>query len=213
MIATVITTSLDGVWVPWFTKQMSNKGYKEINKVAVDYVNLMTYAMCCLIMVAPEVVKILASKPYWEGIVIIPPVVLSNYIIFVYTMYVNVEHYYKKTVRISLYTAVAAVINLVLNYIFIPYFGYVAAAYTTIVSYVVALILHTSYAKKLRPEIYPIKTFFVALMHISLFTVAFYVLMEQAVMRWVLMIVYFFAMLFKERNRIVEFFPNLKRKR
>ena len=111
----------------------------------------MTYAMCCLIMVAPEVVKILASKPYWEGIVIIPPVVLSNYIIFVYTMYVNVEQYYKKTVRISLYTAVAAVINLVLNYILIPYFGYVAAAYTTIVSYVVALILHTSYAKKLRP--------------------------------------------------------------
>ena len=49
-----------------------------------------------------------------------------------------------KTVRISLYTAVAAVINLVLNYIFIPYFGYVAAAYTTIVSYVVALILHAS---------------------------------------------------------------------
>lgn len=213
MIATVITTSLDGVWVPWFTKQMNNKGYKEINKVAVDYVNLMTYAMCCLIMVAPEVVKILASKPYWEGIVIIPPVVLSNYIIFVYTMYVNVEHYYKKTVRISLYTAVAAVINLVLNYIFIPYFGYVAAAYTTIVSYVVALILHASYAKKLRPEIYPIKTFFVALMQISLFTVAFYVLMEQAVMRWVLMIVYFFAVLFKERNRIVEFFPHLKRKR
>lgn len=147
MIATVITTSLDGVWVPWFTKQMNNKGYKEINKVAVDYVNLMTYAMCCLIMVAPEVVKILASEPYWEGIVIIPPVVLSNYIIFVYTMYVNVEHYYKKTVRISLYTAVAAVINLVLNYILIPYFGYVAAAYTTIVSYVVALILHATYAK------------------------------------------------------------------
>lgn len=92
-------------------------------------------------------------------------------------------------------------------------FGYVAAAYTTIVSYVVALILHTSYAKKLRPEIYPIKTFFVALMHISLFTVAFYVLKDQAVMRWALMIVYFFAMLFKERNRIVEFFPQLKRKR
>lgn len=211
MIATVITTSLDGVWVPWFTKQMNNKGYKDINKIAIDYVNLMTYAMCCLIIVAPEVVKILASKPYWEGIVIIPPVVLSNYIIFVYTMYVNVEHYYKKTIRISLYTAIAAMTNLVLNYILIPYFGYVAAAYTTIVSYVVALILHASYAKKLIPEIYPIRTFFVALVHISLFTVIFYFLMEQAVMRWVLMIVYFLAVLFKEKNRIMEFFPNLKR--
>ena len=115
MIATVITTSLDGVWVPWFTKKMNNKGYREINKVAVDYVNLMTYAMCCLIMVAPEVVKILASKPYWEGIVIIPPVVLSNYIIFVYTMYVNVEHYYKKTVRISLYTAIQRLCRMLLH--------------------------------------------------------------------------------------------------
>ena len=211
MIATVITTSLDGVWVRWFTKQMNNKGYKNINKVALDYVNLMTYAMCCLILVAPEIVKILASKPYWEGIVIIPPVILSNYTIFVYTMYVNIEHYYKKTVRISLYTAIAAATNLVLNYVFIPYFGYIAAAYTTIVSYVVALILHASYAKKLRPEIYPIKTFFAALVHISLFTVIFYALMEQAVMRWLIMIVYFLAMLFKERNRIEEFFPNLKR--
>lgn len=163
---------------------------------------------------APEIVKTCyqSIKKYaGRQVVLLTENNVQNYINM--PDYLNVEHYYKKTVRISLYTAVAAVINLVLNYIFIPYFGYVAAAYTTIVSYVVALILHTSYAKKLRPEIYPIKTFFVALMHISLFTVAFYVLKDQAVMRWALMIVYFFAMLFKERNRIVEFFPQLKRKR
>ena len=113
----------------------------------------------------------------------------------------------------SLYTQQLHIQNKELIYSSILNLSQPQLPYTTIVSYVVALILHATYAKKLRPEIYPIKTFFVALMHISLFTVAFYVLMEQAVMRWVLMIVYFFAMLFKERNRIVEFFPHLKRKR
>lgn len=213
MIATVITTSLDGVWVPWFTKQMNNKGYSDINKVAVDYVNLMTYAMCCLILIAPEVVKILASKPYWEGIVIIPPVVLSNYIIFVYTMYVNVEHYYKKTIHISLYTAIAAITNLILNYMFIPYFGYVAAAYTTIVSYVVALILHASYAKRLRPETYPIKTFFAPLLHISAFTVIFYFLINRAMLRWLLMFVYFCSVVIKEKDKIKLLFHGSTRKK
>ena len=96
MIATVITTSLDGVWVPWFTERLKNREIKSINDLAVDYINLMTYAMVGVMLVGPEVVKLLASSKYWEGISIIPPVVLANYIIFAYTLYVNIEHYYSK---------------------------------------------------------------------------------------------------------------------
>lgn len=211
MIATVITTSLDGVWVPWFTKQMELEKYQKINKVALDYVNLMTYAMCSLIMVAPEIIRILASEPYWEGTVIVPPIVLSNYIIFVYTMYVNIEHYYKKTVRISIYTMVAAITNLVLNFIFIPFYGYIAAAYTTIASYVLAMILHASYAKKLEKDLYPLKTFFIPLLHCIVFSVAFYYLMDFPIARWGIMVCYIVAMLLKNRNRILEFFPSLNK--
>jgi len=82
MIATVITTTLEGVWIPWFTNKMEKGERQEINKLSVDYINLMTYAMGCLILVAPEIVKLLADKSYWEGITIVPPVVLSNFVIF-----------------------------------------------------------------------------------------------------------------------------------
>ena len=34
MIATVITTSLDGVWVPWFTERLKNREIKSINDLA-----------------------------------------------------------------------------------------------------------------------------------------------------------------------------------
>lgn len=147
MIATVITTSLDGVWVPWFTERLKNREIKSINDLAVDYINLMTYAMVGVMFVGPEVVKLLASSKYWEGISIIPPVVLANYIIFAYTLYVNIEHFYKKTPYITVNTLIAAGSNLILNYIFIPLYGYVAAAYTTLFSYLLAFVLHARYAK------------------------------------------------------------------
>ncbi len=212
MIATVLTTSLDGVWVPWFTEQLKKREIPSINRVAKDYVNLMTYAMIGVILVGPEVVKILASKSYWEGISIIPPVVLANYVIFVYTLYVNVEHFHKKTPYITTNTVIAAVTNLVLNFIFIPQYGYVAAAYTTLVSYLLSFVLHARYAKKLEPDVYPIITFVRPLLHVVLAVVLFYVFMDHMVWRWLICILYIGVMAYKERNRIMEFFPEIKKK-
>lgn len=212
MISTVITTSLEGVWIPWFLQKMKERQIKAIEAMAENYINLMTYVMVCLIFVAPEVVKLLASEPYWEGISIIPPIVLANYVIFMYTLYVNVEHFYKKTPYITVNTIIAAVTNLVLNFIFIPKYGYVAAAYTTIVSYFLSFVLHARYAKKLEPDLYPLKTFFRPIAHIVITCVLFYTLINFWYIRWILAIAYFFAMLYRERNRIFEFFPGIKNK-
>ena len=39
-------------------------------------------------------------------------------------------------------TIVAAVVNIVLNYLLIPKYGYVAAAYTTLISHIILVIMH-----------------------------------------------------------------------
>lgn len=81
MISMVITTSFEGVWVPWFTTKLKQESVDTINRLAVSYVNFMTYVMVGFILVGPEALKLLASKQYWEGISIIPAVVISNYLI------------------------------------------------------------------------------------------------------------------------------------
>ena len=209
IIAPVITTSLEGIWVPWFYNKLQKKIYDEINVVAKDYINLMTYCMIGVIMVGPEVVKLLASSNYWDGIKIIPPVVLSNFIIFAYTLYVNIEHYHKKTKGITFNTVIAAITNIILNLLLIPRYGYVAAAFTTLVSYLVSFVLHAYKSKKLEPNLYSITYFALPLMEIVIATVLFYVFMDNSIVRWVILIIYVVAMLAKERNRIVVYFPSL----
>ncbi len=211
MVAVVITTSLEGVWVPWFYDRLKQGERDAINMAARDYIHFMTYAMIGVVAVGPEVVKLLASRQYWEGISIIPPIVLSNYVVFAYTLYVNVEHFHRKTLYITYNTLLAAGCNLLLNYILIPRYGYVAAAYTTLISYFFAFVLHASYAKKLEHGLYPLKTFLWPLTHLIIAVIVFYVFVDQWYIRWIAVGIYLIGMAVKERNRIFYYFPQFRR--
>lgn len=205
-------TSLDGIWVPWFTGKLKERKIREINVLAMDYVHLMTYAMVALILVGPEILKIFADQRYWEGMSIIPPIALANYMIFMYTMYVYIEHYYKKTVYITKNTLIAAGLNVILNFILIPKYGYVAAAYTTLASYFVAFILHSRYAKKIEPDIYPLKMFALPLLHVGGAIILYYPLLNFWTLRWGILFVYLIIVLIKERFRIGTLVPVLAEK-
>lgn len=207
MLATALTTALEGVWVPWFTEHLKNGEKEVINTKVKDYISLITITMVSLVLVGPEVVKLLADKKYWEGITIIPPILLSNFFIFVYTFYVNVEHFHKKTLIITINTVIAAAINIALNYILIPKYGYVAAAYTTLVSYIITAILHSIYAKKLEPTLYPLRYFLLPMLQILIGTVLFYLFQEQWYLRWGIVFIFALISFFIYKNKIMKMFP------
>ena len=70
---------------------------------------------------------------------------------------------------ITVNTIIAAASNIVLN--FIPRYGYIAAAYTTLASYLISFMLHTRYAKKLEPNLYPLKRFLYPLIELLAVTI------------------------------------------
>ncbi len=213
MVTYAITVSIDGIWIPWFTNKMIEKSYKEINSITKDYVKLITYIMCCLILVSPEILKILASESYWEGIKLVPIIICGNYFFFIYNIYTNLEHFYKKSNQITALTIFAAVLNLVLNYIFIPKIGYTAAAYTTAFSYFVVFVLHSIYSKKLNSNVFNIKMFIIPTIEIGVFCTLFYVFENNAIVRWVVAIIYFCIIAFIQREKIINILlPNLKNK-
>lgn len=210
MIATVITTGLEGVWVPWFTKKLNCKEERLIQCASKDYICFMTYAMIGIILVSPEILKWMAPVEYWEGIIIIPPLVISNFIIFAYTLYVNIEYYYEKTTFITINTVVAAVLNIVLNFIFIPRFGYVAAAFTTLGSYFMSFVLHYRYAKKLNANAIMIKEFLLPSLEIICVVVCFYIFIESTWSRIIILALSMCIALWLEKKRVRFYFEKIK---
>ena len=201
-LAIVLTSGLEGTWIPFFTKKMNEEDYDNLNVFSKDYINLICYAMVGIIMIAPELMKLMSTSDYYEGILVLPLLVLADFFAFAYTFYVNVEYYYEKTKFITVNTVIAAALNIVLNYIFIPRYGYFAAAFTTFVSYVVSFTLHYMYAKKLNRALFNIKSFVRPLVILSIFNVVFYLFIDNFVYRWLILFCFIVMMFFRERKRI-----------
>ena len=98
---------------------------------------------------APEIMRILASESYMEGIYIIPSVTAGVFFTAVYALYMRLEYYSKKTKATMVGSAAVAVANVVMNYVFINLFGYMAAGYTTLVCYIFLSIYHYWYSRRI----------------------------------------------------------------
>lgn len=141
-LITIIVTSINNAYSPWLGEQLSKKQYTRVKNFSGKYVLMFSYVALTAVLVTPEILLILGGRAYMDAIHVMPPVAAGCIMQFIYCMYVNVEQYEKKTVGMAVASVIAAGINGVLNYIFIPKFGYVAAAYTTFVGYLCLMLLH-----------------------------------------------------------------------
>ncbi|MCI8517100.1 MAG: oligosaccharide flippase family protein [Hungatella sp.] len=149
MIIQVTASSLNNVWEPWFFEKMNGDDHSSIKKYATLYSTFIMWMSSSVLIVSPELIKLLAAKTYWDSIYVVVPIVIAGYFSFLYTIPVAVEYYYEKTKYIALATGSAALINIVLNAAFIPCYGYIAAAYTTLVTYMLYFMFHYILSVKL----------------------------------------------------------------
>lgn len=136
MLATMVTQSINNAYVPWMYRKIKNQEFRNIDKYNQKILLLVAVIILMVFLVAPEIVLVLGGTKYTESINVVYPVAASVYFIFVYSLYANIELYYEKRVYVSIGTIGSAILNLLLNYIFIKEYGYIAAAYTTLFCYI-----------------------------------------------------------------------------
>ena len=148
-IINVTARSLDNVWNPWFYEQMAKKQFENIKKKSSLYAMLMMLVSVGVMLVSPELVRLLGDARYWSASYSVIPIVAGGFFAFLYTIPASIEYFYEKTKFIALGTFAAAVINIVLNYFFIQSMGYIAAAYTTLLTYFLYFLFHYLIAAKI----------------------------------------------------------------
>lgn len=168
MIMQVVNMACTKIWTPIFYEKMNQRDNNGISKLVKKY-SVFIYAVAFILIVfSKELLWILGSSEYYEAIKVIPLVIIGYVFIFLYTLYASYSFYRKKTLFISINTFIAGFTNLFLNYIYVPRYGYIAAAWTTLISYILLLILHYINSKYiLKEEVFPLsglmKDFFVLL--------------------------------------------------
>jgi len=196
IIMTVITNSISAAWNTWFYEMMDKGDKAAIRKRAVQLGAFFTILSVGLMAISPEMVFILGGKEYDLAKYVAIPMILDALVLFFYDLVVSGEYYSKKTINIMLATMGAAVLNVVLNYIFIAKYGFIAAAYTTLAAYTIYLILHIVISRKMvKFFILPLKWMLAFAAIAAIMAAGCIVFMNNLILRWLLCAVIIIPML------------------
>jgi len=147
-VINIFWQSTEAALSPWIYDKLEQGDTTAVKKITIKIIGL--FGCLCLLctLFAPEIMKILAPDEYSEGVYAMPSIAVGVYFTAVYSIYMRIELFYKKTAFSAIATGTAALINIILNYIFIPKYGFVAAGYTTMFSYALLSLLHYANVKK-----------------------------------------------------------------
>ena len=136
--------------------------YKSINKENFNLLNQIKKGLFQFLIIAIPIVVFLSffskkisylllDEKYVEGYWIIPVIAVAGVFVGIASFYAEVLTVSKKTKTLAMLYGFAALVNLIVNIIFIPNFGLKAAVGATFISYVVlALIIYITSSKQLK---------------------------------------------------------------
>lgn len=141
-IMIIFNTALTQTISPWMYQKIKEKNVKDVERIAYISLGCIAVVNIVLILFAPEIVAVFAPSEFYEAIWVVPPVAMSCYFMYSYDLFAKYAFYYERTKIIMLTSVVGAILNIVLNFVFISLCGYKAAGYTTLFCYIIYSVGH-----------------------------------------------------------------------
>lgn len=158
-VISIVWTSINASLVPFTYQKCEKKRYEDISAVVTPLWLIFAVGCLALMVFAPELMRFMAPSEYAIGKYVIPPVIGGVFFQSMYYTFANINYYYKKTKYVMYASLTAAIINIALNYLLIPRFGFIAAGYTTLLSYVIqAAIDYYAMRKVVDEKIFSLRT-------------------------------------------------------
>lgn len=132
-----VLNAINNSYVPWFYGKIKEECGGDNKPIANGISILMAFLLLAIIALAPEIVLVMAGSAYADAVWVVPPVAMSLLLLFYAQLFINVEFYYEEKTMLVWGSIFSAILNIVLNWLLIPIFGFVAAGYTTLGSYLV----------------------------------------------------------------------------
>lgn len=217
MFMTVLSGSINSSLLPWTYKKMKDESYAEVGKISNVVLVMVGVSVIVLIAFAPELIQIFAPPEYFEAIWVVPPVAVSVYFIFLYTLYANIQFYFEKRKFIMIASSIGALLNIILNYLLIPIFGYLAAGYSTLVCYIVFSLAHFYFMRKVvkaeisNEPIYNNRFFFLFSLVVVVVSALFMSLYELTIVRYVAILAVLLLIFLKRKEVVKTIQPLLKK--
>lgn len=200
-IGSIIWSAIQGSLTPYIYDKLDSNSSEGINLLCKKMVIVFGVACIGISLLAPEAVMIMGPKSYYIGAYAVPAIVGAIYVSCLYNLFSLVEFYYKKTKFIAFASFVAAMSNVVLNFVLIPIFGFIIAGYTTLASYILLALMHYINMKRIEKfSIYDGKQLFIICFIILSICIATVLLYECRIARYIIGVLIIIGAIIKRKD-------------
>lgn len=212
----ILQSSINQSLLPWMYHSLESEKYERIKSITKYILIFLGMLILMFLIIVPEGMRILFPGSYYDSLWCIPPISASVFFIFLYSLFVNYESYYEKTKYVSYVSIICALMNIVMNYFGIRWFGYIAGAYTTLISYILFAVGHYYFMNRVRKEINKEKRPFdmpmIFFLSISFLLACFLItyLYRYFLIRYVFLAI-FLLLIFIMRNKVISLFKFIKK--
>ena len=159
---------------PFFFSHSKNENAQQIYADVMKYFVIVCSLIFLVIMLYMDFVKYFVGKQYYSGLKIVPILLLANMFLGIYY---NLSIWYKlkSQTKYGAYISIfGALITLVINFIFIPTYGYMASTWATFVCYFSMMVASYFLGQKFYFIPYNLKKIFIYFsLALALFLVSF----------------------------------------
>lgn len=141
----IFNAAITNTLVPLQYRLLEQKDYRSLNRNIINVMVSVVGLVALITLMGPEIVLVLGGEEYAAAWGVIPPVAASVFFSFLYNLLTDVELFFGKNKFATKLSLVGAAVNIGLNWLLIPICGFVAAAYTTLFSYVIFAVGHMLY--------------------------------------------------------------------
>lgn len=149
LFATAFRMGIEPFFFSHSSSEHPQKAYAQITNY---FVVLGSVILLGVVVFADVLKRIFIPNPdYWEAMSVVPLIVLASFCLGIYH---NLSVWYKVTDRthIGAYISlIGAALTIIINFTFIPYFGYKASAVATLAAYAVMMFLSFLFGKMYYP--------------------------------------------------------------
>ena len=210
-LALTVMSQIMASWSPWVYRRMEDKEFKTIFDNSKLIVLVGAFISIGLLTISTELIKIFLTDVYSPCIYIVPTLVVAMFFQFIYIFVYDFQFFNKKAKSIAASSIVAAIFNLITNYIFIPKFGFLAAGFTTLASYFVLLIINYFFTVRIGiNKVYDIKQLFAWTIVVGVYALICVKLKNEFIVRYIMFIGFSLVLLKIKSRDLIRLLKNFK---
>lgn len=152
LFVVLLITPMKLVWGPMFLSIKEDTNFPHFCSLALTYVVLLGgFVFLGISLLTKEVIQLFSAPEYWRAYFVIPIISLTYFIWSTRSILEVGVALKRKTQFIALNSLIGALVNILLNFLLIPFFGIYGAAYATLATFVLMICIDYVYNQRLFP--------------------------------------------------------------